>query len=151
MDGLTTLELIGVMVGIAVGVASILSLVLMGGVRMGRFANREDLTRTSDRLEEKIEDTKTDLEKKIEDTKTDLEKKIEDTKTDLEKKIEDTKTDLEKKIDDSNERIDRRFDDVMLAIQNLSTRLETAVMEHTHDEDGVAVFRRHPQMVDADD
>ena len=128
MDGLTTLELIGVMVGIAVGVASILSLVLMGGVRMGRFANREDLTRTSDRLEEKIEDTKTELEKKI----------------------DDTKTELEKKIDDSNERTDKRFDEVMLAIQNLNTRLETAVMEHTHDEDGVAVFRRHPQMVDAD-
>ena len=140
MDGLTTLELFGVMVGIAVGVATILSLVLMGGVRMGRFANREDLTRTSDRLEEKVDDTKADLEKKIDDTRADLEKKI-----------DDTKADLEKKIDDSNERIDKRFDEVMLAIQNLSTRLETAVMEHTHDEDGVAVFRRHPQMVDADD
>ena len=140
MDGLTTLELIGVMVGIAVGVATILSLVLMGGIRMGRFANREDLTRTSDRLEEKIENTKAGLEKKIDDTKTDLEEKI-----------ENTKAGLEKKIDDSNERVDKRFDEVMLAIQNLSTRLETAVMEHTHDEDGVAVFRRHPQMVDADD
>ena len=39
----------------------------------------------------------------------------------------------------------------MLAIQNLGVRLENAIMEHTHDEDGVAVFRRHPQMVDADD
>ena len=55
------------------------------------------------------------------------------------------------KIDDSNERLNRRIDDVLLAIQNLGARLENAIMEHTHDEDGVAVFRRHPQMVDADD
>ena len=129
MDGLTTLELIGVMVGIAVGVATILSLVLIGGVGIGRFATREDLTRTSDKLE----------------------KEIADTKADLEKKIDDTKADLEKKIDDTNERMDKRFDEVMLAIQNLGTRLENAIMEHTHDENGVAVFRRHPQMVDADD
>lgn len=118
MDGLTTLEFIGVVVGIAVGVATILSLVLIGGVRIGRFANREDLTRTSDRLKEKIDDTKADLAKEI---------------------------------DGSNERIDKRFDEVMLAIQNLGVRLENAIMEHTHDEDGVAVFRRHPEMVDADD
>ena len=132
-------QLVGITVGIVVGITTMTSLVYAWGIRIGRFPTRDDLNRTNDKLE-----------KKIDDTKADLEKKIDDTKADLEKKIDDTKADLEKKIDDTNDRMEKRFDEVLLAIHNMGSRLENAIMEHTHDEDGVAVFRRHPQMDVAD-
>ena len=115
---LTLWQLTGIVIASLVGIATIISLLITSGVRVGKFVTRDDLDKTSDKLE---------------------------------KKIDDEVAGLQKKIDDNNERMDRRFDEVMLAIQNLGTRLETAIMEHTHDEDGVAVFRRHPQMVDAAD
>ena len=129
MEALTTLELIGVIVGISVGVFTILSLVFLIGIRIGRLVTRDDLN----------------------DARADLDKKIDETRTDLEKKIDDTAADLERKIRDDVARLDRRIDEVLVAIQNLGTRLENAILDHTHDEDGVAIFRRHPQMADTDD
>ena len=140
MEGLATWELVGVLVGIAVGVTTILSLVFWAGIKIGGLATRHDLKDMGDRLD-----------KKIDDTRTDLEKAIAGTRTDLEKAIADTRTDLEKTIADNARRTDERFDEVMAAINDLGIRLETAIMDHTHDADGVAVFRRHPQMADMGD
>ena len=162
MEGLATWELIGVIVGIAVGVSTILGLVFWAGIKIGRLVTRDDLNDTSDRLEKKIEDTgtgleqqidgtRTGLEKQIDGTRTGLEKQIDGTGTGLEKTIDNTRTDLEKKIDDNARRTDERFDEILIAIRDLGIRLETAIMDHTHDEDGVAVFRRHPQMADVGD
>lgn len=108
---LTLWQLTGIVIAAVVGITTIFSVLIASGIRIGKFVTRDDLDRTSDNLE---------------------------------KKIEDETGRLEKKVDDNNEK-------VLLAIQNLGTRLENAILEHTHDEDGVAVFRRHPQMVDADD
>ena len=115
---LTPWQLVGIVIGSATGITTIIGVLIASGIRIGKFVTRDDLDKTSDKIE---------------------------------KKIDDEVAGLQKKIDDYNERVDRRFDEVMLAIQNLGIRLETAIMEHTHDEDGVAVFRRHPQMVDAAD
>ena len=119
---LTPWQLTGIVIAAVVGITTLFSVLIAAGFRIGKLVTRDDLNRTSDKLE----------------------KEIADTKGDLEKKIDDETARLEKKIDDNNEK-------VLLAIQNLGTRLENAILEHTHDEDGVAVFRRHPQMVDADD
>ena len=119
---LTPWQLTGIVIAAVVGITTLFSVLIAAGFRIGKLVTRDDLNRTSDKLE----------------------KEIADTKGDLEKKIDDETARLEKKIDDNNEK-------VLLAIQNLGARLENAILEHTHDEDGVAVFRRHPQMVDADD
>ena len=137
---LTPWQLTGIVIAAVVGITTLFSALIAAGFRIGKLVTRDDLNRTSDKLEQEIADTKADLEKKIDDETARLEKKI-----------DDETTRLEKKIDDNNERLNRRIDEVLLAIQNLGTRLENAILEHTHDEDGVAVFRRHPQMVDADD
>ncbi len=108
---LTLWQLTGVVVASVVGIATIISLLIASGIRIGKFTTRDDLDRTSEQLEKKIT-------------------------------LESER--LEKKIDDNNEK-------VLAAIQNLGDRLETAILEHTHDEDGIAVFRRHPQMVDVGD
>ena len=108
---LTPWQLTGIVIAAVVGITTLFSVLIAAGFRIGKLVTRDDLNRTSDKLE---------------------------------KEIADTKGDLEKKIDDNNEK-------VLLAIQNLGARLENAILDHTHDEDGVAVFRRHPQMVDADD
>ena len=126
---LTLWQLTGIVIAGVLGIVTVISVLVAAGVRFGKFVTRDDLDKTGDKLE----------------------KKIDDEVAGLQKKIDDEVAGLQKKIDDNNERMDRRFDEVMLAIQNLGARLETAIMEHTHDEDGVAVFRRHPQMVDADD
>ena len=119
---LTLWQLIGIVVASVVGIATIISLLIASGIRIGKFTTRDDLDRTSEQLEKKITVESERLEKKI--------------------TVESER--LEKKIDDNNEK-------VLAAIQNLGDRLETAILEHTHDEDGVAVFRRHPQMVDVGD
>ncbi len=119
---LTPWQLTGIVIAAVVGITTLFSVLIAAGFRIGKLVTRDDLNRTSDKLE----------------------KEIADTKGDLEKKIDDETARLEKKIDDDNEK-------VLLAIQNLGARLENAILDHTHDEDGVAVFRRHPQMVDADD
>ena len=119
---LTLWQLTGVVVASVVGIATIISLLIASGIRIGKFTTRDDLDRTSEQLEKKITLESERLEKKI--------------------TLESER--LEKKIDDNNEK-------VLAAIQNLGDRLETAILEHTHDEDGVAVFRRHPQMADVGD
>ena len=119
---LTPWQLTGIVIAAVVGITTLFSVLIAAGFRIGKLVTRDDLNRTSDKLE----------------------KEIADTKGDLEKKIDDETARLEKKIDDNSEK-------VLLAIQNLGARLENAILDHTHDEDGVAVFRRHPQMVDADD
>ena len=168
---LTLWQLAGILIAGVVGIITIISVLVASGFRAGKFVTRNDLDRTSDKLEKKIDEEASRLEKKIDEETSRLAVKIDEEASRLEKKIDEeasrlavkideetsrlrAKIDedisrLEKKIDDNNERMDRRFDEVMLAIQNLGARLETAIMEHTHDEDGVAVFRRHPQMVDA--
>ena len=88
-------QLVGIVIAAVLGITTIISVLIAAGIRIGKFVTRDDLDRTSNRLE--------------------------------------------KKIDDNNEK-------VLLAIQNLGTRLENAILEHTHEADGVAVFRRHPQM-----
>ena len=135
---LTLWQLAGIVIAGVVGIITIISVLIASGFKAGRFVTRNDLDRTSDKLE-----------KKIDEETSRLGKKIDEETSRLEAKIDEEISRLEKKIDDNNERMDKRFDEVMLAIQNLGARLETAIMEHTHDEDGVAVFRRHPQMVDA--
>lgn len=99
-------ELVGIVIAAVLAIITIISVLVAAGIRIGKFVTRDDLDRTSNRLE---------------------------------KKIDDEAAGLQKKIDDNNEK-------VLLAIQNLGNRLETAILEHTHDDDGVAVFRRHPQM-----
>ena len=140
MEGLNGWELAGIVAGIAVGAVTIISLALVVGMRLGRLVTRDDLYLACQ-----------GLEKKIDDQAMRLEKKIDDSNERMDRRIDDETSRLEKKIDDSNERMDRRIDEVLLAIQNLGNRLEATIMEHTHDEEGVAVFRRHPQMVDAAD
>ncbi|MCE2500125.1 MAG: hypothetical protein J4G13_04600 [Dehalococcoidia bacterium] len=107
---LTPWQLTGIVIAAVVGITTIISLLIASGIRIGKFVTRDDLDRTSDKLE---------------------------------KKIDDEIAGLQKKIDDNNE-------SVLSAIQNLGTRLEDAILEHTHDEEGVAVFRRHPQLDAAD-
>ena len=107
---LTPWQLTGIVIAAVVGITTIISLLIAAGIRIGKFVTRDDLDRTSDKLE---------------------------------KKIDDEIAGLQKKIDDNNE-------SVLSAIQNLGTRLENAILEHTHDEEGVAVFRRHPQLDAAD-
>ena len=107
---LTPWQLTGIVIAAVVGITTIISLLIASGIRIGKFVTRDDLDRTSDKLE---------------------------------KKIDDEIAGLQKKIDDNNE-------SVLSAIQNLGTRLENAILEHTHDEEGVAVFRRHPQLDAAD-
>ncbi len=107
---LTPWQLTGIVIAAVVGITTIISLLIASGIRIGKFVTRDDLDRTSDKLE---------------------------------KKIDDAIAGLQKKIDDNNE-------SVLSAIQNLGTRLENAILEHTHDEEGVAVFRRHPQLDAAD-
>ena len=96
---LTLWQLVGIVIAAVVGIMTIFSVLIAAGLRIGKFVTRDDLDRTSDNLE--------------------------------------------KKIDDNNEK-------VLLAIQNLGNRLENAILEQTHDDDGVAVFRRHSQMDAAD-
>ena len=151
MEGLNGWELAGIVAGIAVGAVTIISLALVVGMRLGRLVTRDDLYLACQGLEKKIDDQAMRLEKKIDDETSRLEKKIDDSNERMDRRIDDETSRLEKKIDDSNERMDRRIDEVLLAIQNLGNRLEATIMEHTHDEEGVAVFRRHPQMVDAAD
>ena len=141
---LTPWQLTGIVIAAVVGITTLFSVLIAAGFRIGKLVTRDDLNRTSDKLEKEIADTKGDLEKKIDDETARLEKKIDDETARLEKKIDDETARLEKKIDDNSEK-------VLLAIQNLGARLENAILDHTHDEDGVALFRRHPQMVDADD
>ena len=148
---LTLWQLAGILIAGVVGIITIISVLVASGFRAGRFVTRNDLDRTSDKLEKKIDEEASRLEKKIDEETSRLGAKIDEETSRLGVKIDEDISRLEKKIDDNNERMDRRFDEVMLAIQNLGARLETAIMEHTHDEDGVAVFRRHPQMVDAAD
>ena len=119
---ITLWQLTGIVIGSVVGIATIISVLVASGIRIGKFATRDDLDRTSEQLEKKIT--------------------VESER--LEKKITAESERLEKKIDRNNEM-------VLAAIQNLGDRLETAILEHTHDQDGVAVFRRHPQMVDVGD
>ncbi len=130
---LTLWQLTGIVIAAVVGITTLISIMIAAGIRIGNFVTRDDLDRTSDKLE-----------KQIGDEVGRLEKQIGDEVGRLEKQIGDEVGRLERKIDDSNEK-------VLLAIQNLGARLENAILDHTHDEDGVAVFRRHPQMVDADD
>ena len=118
---LTPWQLAGIVIASVVGIITIISLLIASGIRIGKFVTRDDLDRTSNRLE----------------------KKIDDEIAGLDKKIGDEVAALHKKIDDNNAQ-------VLLAIQNLGNRLENAVLDHTHDDDGVAVFRRHPQMDAAD-
>ncbi len=118
---LTPWQLAGIVIASVVGITTIISLLIASGIRIGKFVTRDDLDRTSNRLE----------------------KKIDDEIAGLDKKIGDEVAALHKKIDDNNAQ-------VLLAIQNLGNRLENAVLDHTHDDDGVAVFRRHPQMDAAD-
>ncbi len=125
---LTLWQLIGIVIASVVGIVTIISLLITSGVRIGNFVTRDDLDRTSDKLEKQIGDEVGRLEKQIGDEVGRLEKKIEDEVGRLEKKIDDNHVQL------------------LLAIQNLGNRLENAILEHAHDEDGVAVFRRHPQM-----
>ena len=148
---LTPWQLTGIVIAAVVGIITIFSVLVAAGFRVGKLVTRDDLNRTSDQLEKKIEDEVGRLEKKIGDEVGRLEKKIGDEVGRLERKIGDEVGRLERKIDESDERLNRRIDEVLLAIQNLGVRLENAIMEHTHDEDGTAVFRRHPQMADADD
>lgn len=103
---LTAWQLAGIVIGSVVGITTLISILIAAGIRIGRFITRDDLDRTSDRLEKKIDDEVADLHAKIDDNQA----------------------------------------QVLLAIQNLGNRLENAILEHTHDDDGVAVFRRHPQM-----
>ena len=137
---LTPWQLVGIVIAGLLGITTIISALIAAGVRIGKLVTRDDLNRTSDQLEKKID---VEIER--------LDKKIEDEVGRLERKIEDEVGRLERKIDENDERLNRRIDEVLQAIQNLGSRLENAILEHTHDEDGVAVFRRHPQMVDADD
>ena len=103
---LTAWQLAGIVIGSVVGITTLISILIAAGIRIGRFITRDDLDRTSDRLEKKIDDEVANLHAKIDDNQA----------------------------------------QVLLAIQNLGNRLENAILEHTHDDDGVAVFRRHPQM-----
>ena len=103
---LTVWQLVGIVIAAVLGIITIISVLVAAGIRIGKFVTRDDLDKTSNRLE---------------------------------KKIDDESAGLQKKIDDNNEK-------VLLAIQNLGARLEAAILEHSHDDDGVAVFRRHPQM-----
>ena len=79
-----------------------------------------------------------------------LETKIDESVDRLETKIDADISRLETKIDESVGRLETKMDQILIEMQNLGNRLETAIMEHTHDDDGVAVFRRHPQMEAAD-
>ena len=114
-------QLIGIVVGSVVGITTIMNVLIAAGIRIGKFVTRGDLDRTSDRLEKKIDDEIAGLDKKIEAEVAILHQKIDDNHAQL-----------------------------LLAIQNLGNRLENAILDHTHDADGVAVFRRHPQMDAAD-
>jgi low affinity Fe/Cu permease len=136
---LTPWQLAGILIAAVVGITTLISVVIAAGIKIGKLVTRDDLDRTSDRLEKKLDDEIAGLQKKVDDEVAGLHKKIGDEVTGLHKKIDDEVTGLHKKIDDNNEK-------VLQAIHNLGIRLENAIMEHTHDEEGVAVFRRHPQM-----
>ena len=152
---ITLWQLTGIVIGSVVGIATIISVLVASGIRIGKFATRDDLERTSEQLEKKITVESERLEKKITVESERLEKKITAESERLEKKITAESERLEKKITAESERLEKKIDRnnemVLAAIQNLGDRLETAILEHTHDQDGVAVFRRHPQMVDVGD
>ncbi len=147
---LTPWQLVGTVIGIVLGSTTIVSLLITAGIRIGKFATRDDLDRTSARSDKKISDEVATLDKKIGDEVAALDKRIDHNVARLEAKIDDNVARLEAKIGDEVAALHRKIDDnqvqVLLAIQNLGNRLENAILEHTHDEDGVAVFRRHPQM-----
>jgi low affinity Fe/Cu permease len=147
---LTPWQLAGILIAAVVGITTLISVVIAAGIKIGKLVTRDDLDRTSDRLEKKLDDEIAGLQKKVDDEVAGLHKKIGDEVTGLHKKIDDEVTGLHKKIDDEVTGLHKKIDDnnekVLQAIHNLGIRLENAIMEHTHDEEGVAVFRRHPQM-----
>ena len=180
---LTPWQLVGIVIGSAVGITTLVSVLIASGIRIGKFTTRDDLDRTSDKLEKKINDEVAGLDKKIDDRVGALNRKIDDQSAVLNQKIDDQSTVLNKKIDDQSAALNKKIDDqsavlnkkiedqsaalnkkiddqsaalhhkidenhaqVLLAIQNLGNRLENAILEHTHDDDGVAVFRRHPRV-----
>ena len=98
---LTPWQLTGIVIAAVVGIITPYSACRsQRGFRVGKLVTRDDLNRTSDQLEKKIEDEVGHLEKKIEDEVGHLEGKIGDEVGRLEKKIEDEVGHLERKIGD---------------------------------------------------
>ena len=62
---ITLWQLTGIVIGSVVGIATIISVLVASGIRIGKFATRDDLDRTSEQLEKKITVESERLEKKI--------------------------------------------------------------------------------------
>ena len=89
-------------------------------------------------LRQEMADTKTELRQEIADAKTELRQEIANTKTELRQEIANTRIELEAKIDAAK-------DEVLQEIRRGHQQLILALVNHTHNANGQAVFTLPPE------
>ena len=106
---------------------------------------KEEIAATRLELKEDIADTKlevlkatAELRQEIADTKTELRQEIANTRTELRQEIADTKTELRQEIADAK-------DEVVREIRRSHQQLILALVNHTHNANGQAVFTLPPE------
>ena len=99
---------------------------------------RQEIADTKTELRQEIADTKTELRQEIADTKTELRQEIASTRTELQQEIANTRTELEVKIDVAK-------DEVVREIRRSHQQLILALVNHTHNANGQAVFTLPPE------
>ncbi len=62
---LTLWQLTGIVIAAVVGITTLISIMIAAGIRIGNFVTRDDLDRTSDKLEKQIGDEVGRLEKQL--------------------------------------------------------------------------------------
>ena len=110
---------------------------------------RQEITDTKAELRQEITDTKAELRQEITDTKAELRQEIADTKAELRQEIADTKAELRQEIADARiyleGKIDAAKEEVLQEIRRSHRQMMLALVNHTHNANGQAVFTFPPE------
>ncbi len=156
-------SLIPIMVALIGSQGVIAGAIALMAFRVGRMPSREESNALRDEvaankveLKQEIAATKLELKEDIADTKlevlkatAELRQEIADTKTELRHEIADAKTELRHEIANTRieleAKIDAAKDEVLREIRRSHQQLILALVNHTHNANGQAVFALPPE------
>ena len=170
METASTGSLMPIIVALIASQGAIAGAIALMAFRVGRMPSREESNALRDEvaankveivatkldLKEEIADTRLELKEDIADTKLEILKataelrhEIADTKTELRQEIADAKTELRHEIANTRieleAKIDAAKDEVLQEIRRGHQQLILALVNHTHNANGQAVFTLPPE------